>query len=73
MMCKLKGWMHKGEHYVVEMIVDGNFGIMMCKLKGQMDKRGHYDVEMKGWMQKEAIGCANYTGGWIRESIIIWK
>ena len=54
MMCKLKGWMHKGERYDVEMIVDGNFGIMMCKLKGQMDKRGHYDVEMKGWMHKEA-------------------
>ena len=47
--------------------------IMICKVKRQMDKGGHYDVEMKGWMQKEAIWCANYKGGWIRESIMMWK
>ena len=40
-------------------MVDAKRGIMMCKLKGRMDKIGHYDVEMKGWMQKEAIRCAN--------------
>ena len=33
MMCKLKGWMNKGEHYDVEM-------------KGWMEK-GHYDVQIK--------------------------
>ena len=33
MMCKLKGWMNKGEHYDVEM-------------KRWMEK-GHYDVQIK--------------------------
>ena len=33
MMCKLKGWMEKGEHYKVE-------------IKGWM-KKWHYDVQIK--------------------------
>ena len=34
MMCKLKGWMDKGEHYKVEMKGgNGKGGIMMCKFK----------------------------------------
>ena len=55
-MCKLKGGMEKGGHYVVEMtgcIQKG--GIIRCKLKGWMDKGVHYDVEMKGWMEKVAL------------------
>ena len=55
-MCKLKGGMEKGGHYVVEMtgwMQKG--GIIRCKLKGRMDKGVHYDVEMKGWMQKVAL------------------
>ena len=38
-MCKLKGVMEKGGHYVVE--ITGwmqKGGIIRCKLKGQMDK-----------------------------------
>ena len=46
MMCKLKGWMDKGEHYDVEMKGWRNCDIMMCKLKGD-GKRGHYDVQNK--------------------------
>ena len=33
-MCKLKGWMDKGEHYDVQ-------------IKGWMQKGGHYDVQIK--------------------------
>ena len=39
--------------------MDAKGGIMMCKLKVRMNKEGHYKVEMKGWMEKEALSCAN--------------
>ena len=39
MMCKLKGWMDKGGHYVENENVDEKGGIMMCKLKEQIDGR----------------------------------
>ena len=62
MMCKLKGWMDKGEHYNVETKgwwiereVDRKDGIMMCKFKVRLIREWHYDVEIKGWMQKGAI------------------
>ena len=48
MMCKLKRWLDKGEHYDVEMKGGMQKGsIMMCKFKRWTDKGEHYDVEMK--------------------------
>ena len=58
MVCKLKGWIDKGEHYDVPNLKEDGKGNVMCKLKGWMDKCGHY-VEIRGWMQKGAIRCAN--------------
>ena len=55
-MCKLKGWMDKGEHRQVEIErADAKGGILRSKLKWWMDNEGHYDVEMKGWMEKVAL------------------
>ena len=41
MICKLKGWRHKGGHYDVQM-------------KGWLEK-GHYDVQIKRWIKKVAL------------------
>ena len=56
MMCKFKGGMNKGGHYVVEM--KGwipNCGIIRCKLKGRMENGVHYEVEVNGWMEKVVL------------------
>ena len=29
------------------------------QIKRRMNNGGHYKVEMKGWMEKEALSCAN--------------
>ena len=55
MMCKLKGRMHKGGHYDVEMKGWMQKRGIMCKLNGWMDKDGHYDMEIKLWMEKVAL------------------
>ena len=55
MMCKLKGGMNTGGHYVEMKGWMQKDGIIRCKLKGWMDKAGHYEVEMKGWMEKVAL------------------
>ena len=55
MMCKLKGRMDKGGHYVQMKGWMQKRGIIMCKLKGWMDKDGHYDMEIKGWMEKVVL------------------
>ena len=48
-------------------------GILMCKLKGQMDKGGWALCGNERVDAKGAIWSANYKGGWIRESIMMWK